>query len=102
MAMLNDLYPRLYLYVLKSLNRNKKYDEFKSKCLKWREENTFDSKKYSYYVHCYLMPWFETERREGRLKDVRINRQLEDGNYIKYDGEIDTQGKACGFGILTD
>ena len=52
---------------------------------------------YTYYIVDYLEPWFDTERFNGNLKEGTKSVIIDDSTYA-YEGEIDKEGRACGFG----
>ena len=57
---------------------------------------------YSLYVHGYLLPTFDQMRSEGKLKRNTKLIDLDDyGELYDYEGELDEEGNACGYGTLS-
>ena len=52
---LEQNYPCLYIYILKQRCQNRELTNYMTKCKQY--EN--DVKKYSLYIHGYLLPWFQ-------------------------------------------
>ena len=58
-------YPCLYIAVLEHQNKIQEKQEFMAECKKYENGAPLD---YSKYVHGFLIPWLDTQRREGKLK----------------------------------
>jgi len=60
-----------------------------------------DCRYYTYYIEYYLKPWFESLRRDGRLKKGKKQITMHSG-IVEYSGEILDGEKATGDGEYTD
>ena len=60
---LSQQYPCLYIHVLKKRGRIEEMVNYMQECKKL--EN--DYKKFSLYLHGYLLPWFHLLRKSGKL-----------------------------------
>ena len=61
-----------------------------------------DHSNYTIYVHCYWLPLLEQKRSQGLIQSGKIILEDMFGNEYKYEGEIDQNGQAFGYGIATD
>ena len=64
MSHLKRFYPSLYICVLQHLKRKDLLDKYMQEC----KEYINDSKKYSLFIHGYLIPWVDQQRADGKLK----------------------------------
>ena len=64
-----------------------------------KEHEDSNIKKYSTYVHGYLLPWFQSLRESGQLT-IGSKLLMTRGRVLEYYGELDQEGKACGFGVI--
>ena len=62
--------------------------------------------QYSLYIHGYFLPLLEKMRGQGLIKKGTsvINHETPSGAtfILKYEGEVDAEGRACGVGKLID
>ena len=63
MKYLSELYPSLYIFILKHLNKTNKLHDYFQQCLFCMH----DPYSYYLYVHGYLLPFFDELRSEGKL-----------------------------------
>ena len=61
-AFLSKIYPILYIKFLEAMQRNDDLSEF---CKGLRD----DYKHYTFYIVHYLVPWFESLRRQNRITE---------------------------------
>ena len=72
--------------------------------LKCKEQQN-KPEKYSLYYHGYFLPWLEEKRDEGLFHQGRAvisSAAVHSKRHFNYVGELDSLGRACGFGIATD
>ena len=70
MQVLRQNYPGLYVYMLKFFDKGVELEQFTKKCKRYGNDRKHggDSYKYSLYIHCYLIPWLEQQRKDGKLR----------------------------------
>ena len=93
--LLSEHYPGLYISILRHMDKQKDLQDYQDYCEKLRD----DHQRYSLYCHGYLIPKLQELRKQGRLKQGSRNVRDEMNRWIKYQGEVDEEGKACGEGV---
>ena len=89
-------FPHLYLICLEVFDRRWKAAQYRADCRKYRDAY-YES--YSTYVHGYLLPWFQSLRESGQLT-IGSKLLMTRGRVLEYYGELDQEGKACGYGVI--
>jgi len=74
---LSEVYPHIYRFVLVQLNQTEKLEKYEKKCMKYLNQ----PEKYYLYVHGYFLPWLDQQRREGKLKQGTVEREIIPSEY---------------------
>ena len=92
-------YPALCIFIMEKRGMNKQLHQYMEKCKSL--EN--DWKNYSLYVHGYWLPFLHQQISQGLLKRVEDKESIVleiRGQSYKYEGYINADGEAFGFGKL--
>ena len=64
---LSEAYPSLYILMLEQFKRADKIEQYMAQCKEFENDRI----RYSLYIHGYLLPWFDQQRKAGKLKQGR-------------------------------
>ena len=88
----------MYIFILRKRGF---YDDI-HKYLEECREHEDKIQTYSFYVHGFLLPWFQEQREAGKIAIGMKSKPLFfDGAEWDYHGELDKNGNACGWGKAT-
>ena len=65
---LEEQYPFLAILVMKKRGMKNRVDVYMEQCKTYRK----NARKYSLYIHGYLLPWFQLQREAGKLRQGKF------------------------------
>ena len=81
------------------MGRHEEAAVFMEECRNYRDKSW---ETYALYVHGYLLPTLDKMRSDGKLKRGHRLIEIDDeGDLYDYDGELDEEGNACGYGTMS-